>query len=160
MAISYSGILEADFDALASVGDTWKTLADALESEAGSIEDLKRNDEANLGADHWEGDAAEAGLARLREIVIGVDDRAASARRVWASIVDAAEAFKSCRSDLEALIAEAPSRGVAISDSGTVTPRDDAPADLDQVLVMHSDINQVLERATEADEALKVAVGI
>lgn len=160
MAVSYSGLVEADFDALASVGDTWKTLADTLESEAGTIEDLKRSDEASLGADHWEGEAAEAGHARLREIVIGVDDRAASARRVWASIVDAAEAFKSCRSDLESLIAEAPSRGVAVSDSGAVTPRDGVPTDTDQAALMRSDIDQVLDRATEADEALKVAVGI
>nr|BFF22128.1 hypothetical protein GCM10025732_00930 [Glycomyces mayteni] len=161
MGITYSGLREADFDRLATVAETWKTMADTLESEAGTVEDLKRADSADLGSENWDGDTAELGRDKIRELVVAFDDRSAEARRVWTAITDAVEEFNACRSELQGWIDEAPSRGVVIADDGTVTtPHTASTQQQQQVLIVREEIDALLERATAADEALKAAVGI
>jgi hypothetical protein len=161
VAITYSGLMEADFDALQAVGGAWKTLADTIDSEAGTIEDLRRADDAKLGINNWDGDTAEIGRERVRDIVLPLDERAAGARRTSIAILDAVEELKSCQTELNDLVAETPARGVTVDGDGVVTtPYTVSTQQQQQVLVVQSEINALLERATEADEALKAAIGI
>ncbi|SDL38992.1 Alpha/beta hydrolase [Glycomyces sambucus] len=161
MGITHGGLLGADFGRLEIVAETWKSMADTLESEAGAVEQCKRGDGASLGADNWDGDAAEAGRARVRDLTVALDDRAAEARRVWAAITEAAEEFGLCQRELQALVEEAPSRGVQVAEDGSVTtPHTASTRQQQQVVIVRGEIDAVLERATAADEALKAAIGI
>ncbi|MCH7232972.1 alpha/beta hydrolase family protein [Glycomyces sp. L485] len=161
MAITYTGLLEADFSKLENAGETWISLGGGLESSAGELEDLKRSDGSKLGADNWFGDTPDWGRERLRDIVLAIDDRAAAARRVGIAITDAAAAFKSCQSDLSDVIAEIDRERAHLTDTGSVIP--DTSRGTDNVTyaeTIASRIRTILETAEETDETLKAAVGM
>lgn len=161
MGITYSHLLEADFSALKAAGEAWMALYAVMDDQAGALVALKSNDDAQFGSDHWNGQSGEAARERVRDIVLKLDERASAARRVSVTIIDAVEEFEAAQSELNDLAAEAPSRGVSIADDGSVTTEYiTSTQQQQQVIIVQEEINALLERATEADETLKVAVGI
>ena len=161
MAITYSLLLEADFSVLESTGEFWGKLYQALEEQAGVLVGLKSTDDAPFGIDHWDGQSGEAARERVRDTVLALDDRSAGARRVSVAIADAVEEFKGAQTDLNDVIAEIDYERVALLDTGSIIP--DTSRGTDNVYYaegLNSRITAALDRATEADEALKAAVGI
>lgn len=161
MGITYSGLIGADFGALETAGESWKALSDTLESEAGTIEQLKAGGESPLGQDNWDGDTAGIGRDKVREIVVALDDRAANARRVWTAIVDAAEEFKGAQADLNDAIAGIDPERAVLTETGSVIPNTAQGTDnIYYAEGLASQITAALQRATEADDALKAAIGV
>jgi pimeloyl-ACP methyl ester carboxylesterase len=160
MAITYNLLLEADFTALEAAGESWLNLYQVLEDQAAALVDLKAKDTAPFGIDNWDGQSGEAARERVRDIVLALDERSAAARRVSVAITVAVEEFRGAQTDLNDVIAEIDGERVALTDTGSVIP--DTSTGTDNVYYaegLNSRITAALERATEADEALKVAIG-
>lgn len=161
MAITYDLLLDADFTALEDAGASWLRLYQVLGDQAAALVNLKSDDHAAFGVDHWEGETAEAARERVRSLVLALDERAAAARRVSVAITDAVEEFEGARSDLNEVVAEADHERVVLSDGGGVVP--DTSRGTDNVYYaegLAERIAAALERATAADEALKAAIGV
>jgi pimeloyl-ACP methyl ester carboxylesterase len=156
MPITYRALTEADFEPLSGHGETWLQFSKHLEERLAELDDFRTGD---LKDENWSGDAAEAGRERIKEFVQDLDERAAQARRVAAAIDDAAVAYQNCKANLESLIADLdPELKVSVSADGTVTALE--PGKDNTVSWLQGEIQGWLDKATEADEALKAAIGL
>ncbi|WP_100448056.1 alpha/beta hydrolase [Glycomyces xiaoerkulensis] len=161
MAITYGLLLEADFTALESVGEAWMDLYGNLDDQAATIGELKAKDVAAFGVNHWEGRNADTAREQVRDIVVDLDERAAAARRVSVSIADAVEEFRAAQSDLNEAVAEVDRERATVTDAGAVVPDTSRGTDnISYAQGMSTRINAALDRATEADEGLKAAIGV
>ncbi|MBO3733128.1 alpha/beta hydrolase [Glycomyces niveus] len=161
MTITYNLLLEADFTALEATGESWRNLYQVLDDQAAILVELKSKDDAPFGIDNWDGQSGEAARERVRDVVLALDERSAAARRVSVAIADAAEEFKGAQADLNDVISEIGSERVALTDTGSVIP--DTSTGTDNIYYaegIQSRITAALERATDANEVLKAAVGM
>ncbi|THV40637.1 alpha/beta hydrolase [Glycomyces buryatensis] len=160
MTITYNTLLEADFGAPEASGEAWMKLYGALEEQAATLVDLKAKDGSAFGIDNWDGESGEGARERVRDAVLALDERSAAARRVSVAITDAVEEFEGAQTDLNDVIAETDREKVTLTDTGSVIP--DTSTGTDNVYYaegLSSRIAAALDRATEADEALKAAIG-
>lgn len=160
MAITYDLLLGADFNTLEAAGESWMALYQVLEDQAAALVDLKSSDDGPFGIDHWDGQSGEAARERVRDLVLALDERSAAARRVAIAITVAVEEFKGAQADLNEVVAETDHERVELTDTGSVIP--DTSTGTDNIYYaegLSSRITAALERATEADEALKAAIG-
>ncbi|RRR99132.1 alpha/beta hydrolase [Glycomyces terrestris] len=159
--ITYSLLRKADFAALEAVAETWMNLYATLDDQAVSLVGLKSKDDSAFGTDHWEGPSSEAARDKIRDLVLALDERASAARRVSVAIAVAVEEFKGAQADLNEVVAEIDRERVALTEAGSVIP--DTSRGTDNVSYaegLSSRISAALERAAEADEALKAAIGV
>lgn len=138
MRIDAETLREADFDALAAVGEQWTAFAAHLTEQVETLEGVLGG---GLHEDNWDGESAEAARERIRTAIDGLEQRIGPAGRAAAAIADAVEAFHACRDELEALLGE----GVDLENPSF----EDAAR-----------IETVLERACAADEELAARIGL
>jgi hypothetical protein len=161
MAITYDLLLDADFAPLGNAGASWLQLYEILGDQAAALVNLKSNDHSAFGVDHWEGETGETAREHVRHLVLALDERAAAARRVSVAITDAIEEFEGARADLNEVVAEIDHERVVLSGDGTLTPDNSQGTDNTPYAEgLAERIAAALERATEADEALRAAVGV
>lgn len=156
MPITYQGLTSADFDPLKTHGETWLQFSRHLEERLAELDDFRTGD---LKDDNWSGDAAEAGRERIKEFVQDLDERAGQARRIAAAIDDAVVALQDAKAQLADFVASIdPALNVSVKADGTITWEGGALAGtIDQI---EGEIQSWLDKATEADEALKAAIGL
>lgn len=138
MRIDAETLREADFDALAAVGEQWAAFAAHLTEQ---VEALEETLGGGLHEDNWDGESAEAARERIRAAVAGLEQRIGPAGRAAAAIADAVEDFHACRDELEALLSE------------NVDLDDPSPEDAARLAA-------VLGRAAAVDEELAARIGL
>lgn len=138
MPIDAETLRGADFDALAAVGEQWAAFASHLTEQVEALEGALGG---GLHEDHWDGESAEAARERIAGAIAGLEQRIAPAGRAAAAMADAAEAFRECQDELEALADE----GADLDDP--------SPEDAARVAA-------VLDRAAAVDEELAARIGL
>lgn len=158
MPITFQGLVNADFGPVKAAGEGWLELSKKLEERLETLDDFRTN---GLKEEYWDGDSAEAGRTRIKELVSDLDERAGQARRVAAAVEDASITLIACQNGMSNLVAMIDSERASLNADGTIIPNTaKGTGAVEYAAGMQSQIQVLLEDATEADEALKAAVAL
>lgn len=158
MAITYQGLTGADFGPLQTAGEAWLTFSTDLEERLEQLDNYRTND---LKEENWDGDSAEAGRQRIKDFVADLDERSSQARRIAAAIEDAHDELKACQDELSELVGSVDRERASVTNAGGVIPDTSKGTDaIDYASGISTQIQEILDRASEPDAALNAAVGL